>query len=425
MRRRSFFGTLAVLGTSPFLAIAQSESRSAKQLKIRDVQIWRYSGERVAEDFAFQWQVSPYSIYQQSESRPAAPPPAPGTRVRQQALYLKLITDTGLEGFYGAVDEEAAIVVARQLRALVVGEDALAGEILWDKMYRWNRHSRGGHYMMALSAVDNAVWDLRGKFFGVPVYRLLGGPYRADIEAYASCLGFPLATEKLRARAEALKTQGYRYQKWFFSEGPAQGSAGLLRNVELVRTLRETLGEDYEIMFDAYNGWNVEYAIAWARQVEKYRPGWIEEIVQSDKIQAFSELKRQTSIPVATGEHFYGRWEVYEFLRAGAIDVIQADPEWCGGVSELVKICTLASLHDLRVVPHGHNIHAALHVVASQSPMTCPLVEYLVNFKPQKAFFEKEPLVPSGGRIKLPERPGFGIEMDQSKIQRAEQVWAS
>jgi len=412
------------LGASPCLAFAQSASRAAK-LTIRDVQIWRYSGQRAAEDFALQWQVSPFSIYQRAESNPSAPVPAPGSRVRQQALYLKLITEPGLEGFYGAVDEEAAIVIARQLKRLIIGQDALAGEILWDKMYRWNRHSRGGHYMMALSAVDNAVWDLRGKYFGVPVYRLLGGPSAPEIEAYASCLGFPSASEELNKRSAALKAEGYRHQKWFFSEGPAQGTAGLLRNVALVRNLREALGEEYEIMFDAYNGWNVEYAIAWARQVEKYRPGWIEEIVQSDKIEAFRQLKSQTSIPVATGEHFYGRWEVHEFLRAGAIDVIQADPEWCGGVSELVKICTLASLHDLHVVPHGHNIHAALHVVASQSPMTCPLVEYLVNFKPHKAFFEKQPLIPVRGKIRLPDRPGFGIELDQAKIEQSEQVWAS
>ena len=125
---------------------------------------------------------------------------------------------------------------------------------------------------------------------------------------------------------------------------------------------------------------------------------------------------------MATGEHFYGRWEVNRFLRADALDVVQADPEWCGGVSELVKICTLASANDVHVVPHGHNIHAALHVVASQSPMTCPLAEYLLRFKPHKCHFEKDPLVPLNGHIALPTRPGFGIELDESKIDRMERV---
>ena len=128
---------------------------------------------------------------------------------------------------------------------------------------------------------------------------------------------------------------------------------------------------------------------------------------------------------MATGEHFYGRWEVQRFLAAAdAIKVVQADPEWCGGVSELVKICTLASAHGVRVIPHGHNLHAALHVVASQSPVVCPLVEYLLLHKPNKLYFEKDPPTPQGGRIKLPERPGFGIQFDQVKVD-AEYRWGA
>ena len=171
-------------------------------------------------------------------------------------------------------------------------------------------------------------------------------------------------------------------------------------------------------MFDAFMGWDLNYALAWARQVEKYRPRWIEEAFQPDKIESFAQLRRGTSIPVASGEHFYGRWEVHDYLRAGALNVVQADPEWCGGVSELVKICTLASLFDVHVIPHGHSLHAALHVVASQPPMTCPLVEYLINKMSSYYWFEKSPLEVSNARIALPERPGFGIELDASKIDK-------
>jgi L-alanine-DL-glutamate epimerase-like enolase superfamily enzyme len=97
--------------------------------------------------------------------------------------------------------------------------------------------------------------------------------------------------------------------------------------------------------------------------VERYRPHWIEEAAHPEKIESFANLRRSISFPVASGEHFYGRWEVEEYLKAGALNVVQADPEWCGGVSELIKICTVASLHDVQVIPHGHSIHAALHVV--------------------------------------------------------------
>jgi L-alanine-DL-glutamate epimerase-like enolase superfamily enzyme len=128
---------------------------------------------------------------------------------------------------------------------------------------------------------------------------------------------------------------------------------------------------------------------------------------------------------VASGEHFYSRWHAHEYLKAGAVTVVQADPEWCGGVSELVKICSLASLYDAQVIPHGHSLHAALHVVASQPPMTCPLVEYLITKMRSYYHFEKHQLTPMGGKIDLPDRPGFGIEIDETKVEKqAVQKWS-
>ena len=151
-------------------------------------------------------------------------------------------------------------------------------------------------------------------------------------------------------------------------------------------------------------------------------PYWIEEAFHPEKIDSFATLRRSTSVPVASGEHFYGRWEVYDYLKAGAVSVVQADPEWCGGITELVKICTVASLYDVRVIPHGHSLHAALHVVASQSPMTCPLVEYLVLKMSSYYHFEKNPLVLDHGKFALPERPGFGIELDPAKAEKQSQM---
>ena len=128
------------------------------------------------------------------------------------------------------------------------------------------------------------------------------------------------------------------------------------------------------------------------------------------------QLRKATSIPVASGEHFYSRWQAYDYLKAGAISVVQADPEWCGGVSELVKICNVASVFGAQVIPHGHSVHAALHVVASQSPATCPLVEYLYSKMQSYYHFEKQQPAPVKGHIELPDRPGFGIELDESRI---------
>jgi L-alanine-DL-glutamate epimerase and related enzymes of enolase superfamily len=418
MRRRSFFG-LPAAALPVSLQAYQDTARRNGKLKITSLEIVRLEGRRrTTTGVNRQHQVQPLHIYEEHRPKPYRDGQPVETTVNISSFYLKIKTDAGLEGIYGPIDKEAAIVVDQQLKTFLVGKDPLAGETLWDQMHRLNRHSRRGHFMMAISAVDNALWDLRGRYFNVPVYRLLGGPTRPAVDAYGSCLGYSVEPEAVRSRSAALKKEGYRHQKWFLAYGPGDGAEGLAKNVALVKNLREAVGDDVDIMFDAFLSWNLDYAISWAKQVEQYRPRWIEEAFHVEKIESFVQLRRATSIPVATGEHFYGRWEAHDFLRAGAISVVQADPEWCGGVSELVKICTLSSLFDAQVVPHGHSVHAALHVVASQSPMTCPLVEYLILKMASYYYFEKEQPTVTNGKIALPEKPGFGIEFDKAKVER-------
>jgi L-rhamnonate dehydratase len=418
MRRRSFFASVAA-GASLHLPVL-SQSRKNGRLKISAVEIWRLEGHReTLSGVNRQYQAQALHIYEEYRPKPYRDAPkAEKITVPTSALYLKIKSDAGLEGLYGPIDKEAAIVVEQQLQRFLAGKDPLAGETLWDQMYRSNRHARHGLFMMAISAVDNALWDLRGRYYEVPVYRLLGGPTRPAVEAYASCQGYSLEPEAVRSRALQFKNEGFRYQKWFLAYGPGSGAEGMQKNIELVRILRETLGEDIELMFDSFMGWDLNYAIAWAKQVEKYRPRWMEESFATEKIESFAQLRRSTSIPVASGEHIYGRWEAHQYLKAGALNVLQTDPEWCGGVSELVKICTVASLYDVQVIPHGHALHAALHVVASQSPMTCPLVEDLIIKMSSFHHFEKQPPGVVNGKIALPERPGFGIELDPAKIEK-------
>ncbi len=334
----------------------------------------------------------------------------------RKVLYLKLCANDGTIGLYGPIDSEAAMLVDRFFTKRLIGQDPLAGEAFWDRMFRASRHSRGSHYLMALSAVDNALWDLRGRLFGLPVYRLLGGS-RKKVRAYASCLGFSQEPPALRAKARELKREGYRHQKWFVRDrGPGYGPEGVEADAKVVRLLREAVGGDVDLMFDAFWKWDLNYALAWSRRVEQYKPRWIEEPFQTANLDAFVEFSRETSIPVATGEHFYGRWDVHKFLKNDAIMVVQADPEWCGGVSELVKMCTLASVHGVNVIPHGHSIHAAMHVVASQPEEICPLVEYLIRKMSSYYDFEMHQPKPVDGMLELPDRPGFGIELDESKI---------
>jgi L-alanine-DL-glutamate epimerase-like enolase superfamily enzyme len=274
--------------------------------------------------------------------------------------------------------------------------------------------------MMAISYADNALWDLRGRRFGAPVFRLLGGPTQYPVRVYGSCLGFSIDPPVAARRAAQLKKDGFIQQKWFIGYGPGDGAAGMDRNVELVRALREAVGEDTVLMFDAYQGWDLPYALEWCRKVEKYRPWFIEEPFSVADLESFLRLSKSTTVPVATGEHFANRWEVEAYLKADALAVVQADPEWCGGVSEVLKICTLASVHGVKVLPHCHNVHGALHIVASQSPAVCPFGEYLINYVPEKLHFLKNPPLTTDGLVRLSEAPGFGLELDPAKVEKQE-----
>jgi len=400
IKRRSFLTSLAALGVVPSLgAFPQGILRSAEV--VPTMEPLGSLGQSKRADL----KITKVEILQVTGKN------------KRKVLYLKVHTNEGLTGLYGPIDNEAAMFVDRFFRRNLIGQDPLAYEAYWDRMFRASRHSRGSHYIMGLSAVDNVLWDLRGRFFGLPVYRLLGGS-RKMVRAYASCLGFSQEPLALRAKARELKQQGYRHQKWFVRDrGPNHGPEGVEEDVKVVRLLREAVGDNVDLMFDAFWKWDLQYALAWARRTEQYHPRWIEEPFQTANLDAFIELSRETSIPVATGEHFYGRWDVHKFLKADAIMVVQADPEWCGGVSELVKICTLASVHGVNVIPHGHSLHAAMHVVASQPIEVCPLVEYLIQKMRGYYDFEKHQPKPVDGMLELPDRPGFGIELDESKIE--------
>lgn len=410
--RRSLLTSLASL---PVFAAPPAPHR------ITSVELFRLHGRRTATPgIEGQYQVQPLHIYPELRPAPYRENPQPPREVEVSAIYLAIRTDRGSEGLYGPIDREAAIVIETQLRNLVLGRDAFAVETLWDLLYRSNRHFRASHPMMAISAIDNCLWDLRGRVLGVPVYRLLGGPSRQAVEAYGSALGYPVEPESAARRAVELRQQGFRRQKWFFADGPGDGPEGVRRCLELVSALRRAVGPDVDLMFDAFMGWTLDFAIAWARQAEQYNPRWIEEAFPPDQLDAFAALRRTTSVSVAAGEHLYNRWEVKRYLDAQAISVVQADPEWCGGISELLKICHLASAAGVQVVPHGHSLHAALHVVAAQSPAVCPMVEYLILKMRSYYHFEKRPPAPVQGRIELTDAPGFGIEFDATKVEKRE-----
>ena len=342
--------------------------------------------------------------------------PAGGGAIRVTGTYVEVRTDEGATGLFGPIFPETASIVLAKLASYVVGQDALAVERIWDILYRQDRHARKGYEMMAISAVDCAVWDLRGKLLGLPVYRLLGGPTRERVDCYASMLGHSLDAGLVQARAKAIVEQGFTAQKWFFRYGPSDGLEGIERNIALVRAVREAVGPTIEIMFDCFMGGDATWAIRLCERIAEFYPSWIEEPVPADRIGDFAAIRRATRVPVATGEHEYTRWGFLELLKADAIDVLQSDPDWCGGISELVKICTLASVYGRHVFPHGHSIYPALHVIAAQSPAVCPMAEFLLLPQTAKQALHANQAWPEGGSIALPAAPGLGLVLDEAPI---------
>jgi L-alanine-DL-glutamate epimerase-like enolase superfamily enzyme len=359
----------------------------------------------------------PLDIYPEFLRSDVASPRKADALVRHTDVYLEVRTDEGVTGLFGPVDGGHAIILRREFRDFLIGRDPLAVEKIWDLLLRRNRHARAGHYMMAMSALDCALWDLKGKALAQPVYRLLGGPTQGPVSAYASMLGFSLDLEPLAECALERKRLGYRAQKWFFRHGPARGPEGAAKNVEVARALRQAVGDDVSLMFDAFNSWDVPYAVDVGTRIAPYRPAWLEEPVPVDRLDGLRTIRERTGIPIATGEHLYTRWQVKQVLDAQAADVIQADPDWCGGISELVKIATLCSAYDVPVCPHGHSLHAALHVAAALPQNVLPMVEFLVLHQRHKQRFMKGFLEPRDGVIRPPETPGLGIEIDPAKVQ--------
>jgi L-alanine-DL-glutamate epimerase-like enolase superfamily enzyme len=296
---------------------------------------------------------------------------------RLEQYFVRVETDEGPLGIAGPVPELVAAFVAKRLRPIILGQDPIAHEKLWDQMHRIMVHGRQGDAMLAISAVDCALWDLKGRWLNQPVFRLLGGPTRDSVPAYASMLGFTvLDMGRVRERAAEYKALGYPGQKWFFRHGPMSGYDGMHKNIELVRTLRETLGDDYDIMLDCWQSFDPVYAVELADRIAEYRPRWLEECVMPDRIDSYRRVKERTQIPLSGAE------------------------------------------------PHGHSSPAGLHFSLAQSPILTPLQEFLIKWNAINQHFLAHPVVPERGSFAVPTQPGLGMDLDPAKIEAQTEVFA-
>ncbi|HTT90030.1 MAG TPA: enolase C-terminal domain-like protein [Acidimicrobiales bacterium] len=395
-------------------------------MKIANIRCVAYRG--TMEDAEVFWEerlVRPVDIYPQFRSEgPTFLPRAGESAYDIRSIFVHVETDDGTGGTAGPVTEEQAFIIKTTMAPLLIGGDPLATEQLWDILYRYCVHGRKGVEMMAISALDCALWDLKGRHFGVPVYVLLGGPTRASIPAYASALGYSLELDAARARAKEMAAQGFGATKWFPRHGPADGVSGLRKNLALVSTLREAVGPDVDLMVDAWMSWDVAYTLRMARALDEIAPRWIEEPVMPDKPESYAEITRRigNTIAISGGEHEYTRWGMHQLMQARAMHIYQPDTYWAGGITEMVKIAALASAYDVQLIPHGHSVPANANFSFAQSPALVPMLEYLVKWNILHQWFLKAPVHPVAGSVALPTSPGLGMDLDQDKIESHEDL---
>lgn len=327
--------------------------------------------------------------------------------------------DNGIVGVgtAGAIQGGAKSLIDMYYADLILREDPRRHEFLWQRMYRTTaRFGRSGTAMAAISALDIACWDLHGKAEGKPVCDLLGGRTRSSAPCYVSRL-YALDDLDLLAREAKMWVElGFTRMKQRFGFGPVSGPNGMRRNIDLVRTVRNAVGDDIELSADAYMGWDVGYAIEMAKLLREFNLAWIEEPLMPHEIDGYAELRRRCPWQRwSCGEHLYGKWEFKNFIDRRAVDILQPDANRAGGLTEVAKICALAEAAGLPVVPHSNEPHN-LPVVFSQLPHVCPMVEYFPNVEPDTGnefFWKMFAGLPEAhrGSLTLGDAPGLGVTL--------------
>jgi L-lyxonate dehydratase len=307
------------------------------------------------------------------------------------------------------------------LKPLLIGGNPFDVEFLWQHMYRKTMaFGRKGVGMTAISAVDIALWDILGKATGQPVFRLLGGRTKRTIPVYASRL-YSQPLDELAAEARKYLNDGYRAMKLRFGWGPADGAAGMQKNVDLVRTVRDVVGDGVDIMADAYMGWNLDYARRMVPLLEPFRLRWLEEPVIPDDLQGYVALKAMGRIPIAGGEHGFTQFEFRDLLEARAVDYIQFDTNRVGGITQARKISAMAESFGVPVVPHAGQMHNYHIVMASlNSPMAeyFPPVDVEVGNELFWYIFDGEPVARNGGIDLRDDLPGLGLTINDKALAK-------
>lgn len=340
-------------------------------------------------------------------------------------LIVEIESDSGVTGVGNAALSPPVTkqVIDLYLKPILLGQNPFDYEYLWQHMYRRTiAFGRKGIGMVAISAVDIALWDLIGKVLKQPVFRLLGGKTKQKVPVYASRL-YSQPLEDLAREAARYKSEGFRAMKLRFGWGPLDGAEGMQRNVDLVRVARETIGDGIDLMADAYMGWTLDYARRMLPLVEKYHLRWVEEPVLPDDIGGYAALKAMNIVPISGGEHEFTLYGFRELIDAKAVDVIQFDTDRVGGITQARKISALAEAYEIPVIPHAgqmHNFHVVMASLNSPMAEYFPPVDVEIGNELFWYIFKGEP-VAKNGYIELDENaPGLGITIDEEALKKFE-----
>jgi L-alanine-DL-glutamate epimerase-like enolase superfamily enzyme len=373
-------------------------------------------------------------------SAPVDPPyaSASGVQSRRGGLLVEVETDSGIVGIgeAGLGGGATATVIEKDLAPMLVGEDPLMIEGLWQKMFaRTRQYGRRGVVMQGISGIDIALWDIAGKVAKLPVYKLLGA-CRDRVEAYASG-GFyqeGKSAADLAGEAEGYRARGFRGMKMKVGRNPSTqthlreliGNKGFCEvdpseDIARVAAVREGLGLHAKLMVDVNCAWSPAFAIEMGRAMEPYNLYWIEEPVATDDIEGSARVADALATPIAGYETEIGLYAFRELISRGAVDIVQLDIAWSGGFSEGRRIAAYAGAHHRMVAPHAF-AGAVLLVASLHFAAAIPnglVLEWDQNPNAIRDELLKEPLrLESDGTVKLPERPGLGIELDRGAVER-------
>ena len=330
--------------------------------------------------------------------------------------FTEILTDeeiTGITPFNITTD------MLELLKPIVIGEDPINIQRIWDKMY-WRSFNQGrkGAAIIAMSAIDIGLWDIIGKKLKTPVYKLLGG-HRDRVPGYGSGGGISLTKEELVEEQMSYVTEGYNAVKMKVGRRDAR------EDVERVKAVRETIGNNIDLMVDANNGWSVSTAIQMAKRFERYDVRWLEEPVIAEDYDGYARVTVSTEIPIAGGESEYTKFGFKELFMRKCVDIVQADVGKVGGITEYMKIDAMAEAFGLPMCPHGAGIVSAHCVAATPSGM---IVEFfdgnrypntsIRKFQEETGrWFMPNAIRPIKGWIDMPQVPGLGLDPDLETIE--------